>query len=43
MRTRPTFPSEDQVAAMFAQMMQEFGTIDILVSNAGLQRDSAFP
>jgi glucose 1-dehydrogenase len=35
--------SEDQVAAMFARMMQEFGTIDILVSNAGLQRDSAFP
>jgi glucose 1-dehydrogenase len=34
--------SEDQVAAMFARMMEEFGTIDILVSNAGLQRDSAF-
>ena len=34
--------SEDQVTAMFARMMQEFGTIDILVSNAGLQRDSAF-
>jgi glucose 1-dehydrogenase len=34
--------SEDQVAAMFVRMMQEFGTIDILVSNAGLQRDSAF-
>jgi glucose 1-dehydrogenase len=34
--------SEDQVAAMFARMIQEFGTIDILVSNAGLQRDSAF-
>jgi glucose 1-dehydrogenase len=33
--------SEDQVVAMFARMMQEFGTIDILVSNAGLQRDSA--
>jgi glucose 1-dehydrogenase len=35
--------SEDQVEAMFARMMQEFGTIDVLVSNAGLQRDSAFP
>jgi glucose 1-dehydrogenase len=35
--------SEDQVAAMFTRMIQEFGTIDILVSNAGLQRDSAFP
>lgn len=34
--------SEDEVAAMFARMLQEFGTIDILVSNAGLQRDSAF-
>jgi glucose 1-dehydrogenase len=34
--------SEDEVAAMFARMIQEFGTIDILVSNAGLQRDSAF-
>jgi glucose 1-dehydrogenase len=34
--------SEDQVAVMFARMVQEFGTIDILVSNAGLQRDSAF-
>ena len=34
--------SEDQVAAMFARMKQEFGTMDILVANAGLQRDSAF-
>jgi glucose 1-dehydrogenase len=34
--------SEDQVAAMFARAMEEFGTIDILVANAGLQRDSAF-
>jgi glucose 1-dehydrogenase len=34
--------SEDQVVAMFARMKHEFGTIDILVSNAGLQRDSAF-
>jgi glucose 1-dehydrogenase len=34
--------SEDQVAAMFAEMIDEFGTVDILVSNAGLQRDSAF-
>jgi len=39
---RADVSSEDQVAAMFAQMMLEFGTIDILVSNAGLQRDSAF-
>jgi glucose 1-dehydrogenase len=34
--------SEDQVAAMFKRMIGEFGTVDILVSNAGLQRDSAF-
>ena len=34
--------AEDQVAAMFARMIADFGTIDILVSNAGLQRDSAF-
>ena len=30
---------EFEVEAMFAQMFKEFGTIDILVSNAGLQRD----
>ncbi len=35
--------SEEEVAAMFTKMMQDFGTIDILVSNAGLQQDSAFP
>ena len=34
--------NEDQVATMFKRMMLEFGTIDILVANAGLQRDSAF-
>lgn len=34
--------SEDQVAAMFQRIIREFGTIDILVANAGLQRDSAF-
>jgi glucose 1-dehydrogenase len=33
---------EDDVKAMFSQMFKEFGTIDILVSNAGLQKDSAF-
>jgi glucose 1-dehydrogenase len=31
---------EDQVQAMFARMCKDFGTIDILVSNAGLQRDA---
>ena len=34
--------SEDQVADMFADMIKQFGTIDILVANAGLQRDAAF-
>ena len=34
--------SEDEVAVMFARAVQEFGTIDILVANAGLQRDAAF-
>ena len=31
---------EDQVVAMFQKMNQEFGTIDIMVNNAGVQRDS---
>jgi glucose 1-dehydrogenase len=34
--------NEEQVIAMFATMRERFGTIDILVANAGLQRDSAF-
>ncbi|MFJ4278431.1 SDR family oxidoreductase [Streptomyces massasporeus] len=33
---------EGQVVAMTQRMVEEFGTIDILVANAGLQRDSAF-
>ena len=33
---------EDDVAAMFAEAVKHFGTVDILVANAGLQRDSAF-
>jgi glucose 1-dehydrogenase len=33
---------EDQVRAMFAQMCDAFGTIDILVANAGLQKDAPF-
>lgn len=33
---------EEQVQAMFQRMVQEFGTIDILISNAGLQRDAPF-
>ena len=33
---------EDQVLAMFDALFDTFGTIDILVSNAGIQKDSAF-
>jgi glucose 1-dehydrogenase len=33
---------EQQVVAMMDRMVQEFGTIDILVANAGLQRDAPF-
>lgn len=34
--------SEEQVAGMFRHMIQELGTVDVLVNNAGLQRDAAF-
>ncbi len=34
--------SETEVQAMFEAVVERFGTIDILVANAGLQRDSAF-
>ena len=33
---------EAEVVAMFAQAVQAFGTLHIVVSNAGLQRDAAF-
>nr|WP_246040698.1 SDR family oxidoreductase [Streptomyces cadmiisoli] len=33
---------EGQVVAMMDRMVQEFGTIDILVANAGMQRDASF-
>jgi glucose 1-dehydrogenase len=32
---------EEQVAAMFARVIETFGTLDILVNNAGVQRDAA--
>ena len=32
---------EEDVIAMFAEMYQQYGTIDILINNAGLQRDSS--
>lgn len=34
--------SEDQVEEMFRAAIAAFGTVDILVANAGLQRDSVF-
>ncbi|HEY0368231.1 MAG TPA: SDR family oxidoreductase [Chthoniobacterales bacterium] len=33
---------EDQVQAMFRETIERFGTVDILVDNAGMQRDAAF-
>ena len=34
--------SEGQVKEMFQKMFEEFGTIDILINNAGLQQDAPF-
>ena len=34
--------SEEQVKGMFRKMFEEFGTIDILINNAGLQQDAPF-
>ncbi len=33
---------EDQVQAMFAETIRQFGTLHILVANAGIQQDSPF-
>jgi glucose 1-dehydrogenase len=33
---------EDEVIKMFADIITQFGTVDILINNAGLQRDSPF-
>lgn len=33
---------EDQVQKMFADTIQQYGTVDILINNAGLQKDSPF-
>jgi len=33
---------EDQVAGMFKTLLSKYGTVDILVSNAGIQKDAAF-
>jgi glucose 1-dehydrogenase len=32
---------EDQVKAMFSRAIEEFGTVDIVINNAGLQQDAA--
>jgi glucose 1-dehydrogenase len=34
--------SEVQVADMFKRMVRDYGTVDILINNAGLQRDAPF-
>jgi glucose 1-dehydrogenase len=39
---RADVSSEEQVKAMFQEMIQRCGTIDILINNAGLQRDASF-
>jgi glucose 1-dehydrogenase len=33
---------EDEVQKMFADTIKEYGTVDILINNAGLQKDSPF-
>jgi glucose 1-dehydrogenase len=39
---RADVSQEDQVQAMFGRTIEEFGTVDVLVANAGLQRDAPF-
>jgi glucose 1-dehydrogenase len=39
---RADVSQEDQVQDMFREMVSKFGRIDILINNAGLQRDSSF-
>jgi glucose 1-dehydrogenase len=34
--------NEEQVQAMFREMCKQFGTIDILINNAGMQKDASF-
>jgi len=42
MAIRADVSKEAEVEAMFEEMLSAWGTIDILVSNAGLQRDAPF-
>jgi glucose 1-dehydrogenase len=39
---RADVSSEEKVQEMFQQMFADFGTIDILINNAGLQQDAPF-
>lgn len=39
---RADVSDEEQVVAMFAEAVQTFGTVDIVVNNAGMQRDAPF-
>lgn len=43
MTIRADVSREEEVLAMFRQMLEAWGTIDILINNAGLQRDAALP
>ncbi len=42
MAVRADVADERQVQQMFREMIEEFGTIDLLVNNAGLQQDAPF-
>ncbi len=42
MAVRADVSKEDQVLAMFKVIFDEYGTIDILVNNSGVQKDSEF-
>ena len=42
MAVRADVGDEAQVQAMFASAVREFGTVDILVSNAGMERNAPF-
>ena len=35
--------NEDQVKRMFAEVIEEFGRLDVVVNNAGIQKASAQP
>jgi glucose 1-dehydrogenase len=40
--TRADVSNENDVQNMFADTIKQFGTVDILINNAGLQKDAAF-